>query len=505
MRYFSLVPNSQTLFHAEEDEAVINDRFRDFYGMLTLNVLQDSSALGDSALTSLSLALIQVFHSPDEDLLTQEEHHSLITSALSWLRKGVQQEKDDKSNKPLSNLVSNVNSSVNSKANSKANSTSTTPNTSFHMPSAKRARFSDNSHLATAINTHYTPSVCSSSRSSFREQQSWNLGNFDIMTLSGKTKEILMLRYLLFEVQVVDNAGIFVKNNFLSILIQILKKPVDGLQTFMVLVLMTELTEVQRMLNEICTKNVLSHALKVNAPTIATNGVVNLIHSLVFKTPEYFVKMLNDKDQDQVQLVTKCLKYLLWCVEKGYEEGKLEALEALYKLIETDKRIFDKFNEMNGLTKVLNCVSVLKIVNTHCFSNDNSDASPSEQDLTRYDMIVGRIRIRRSFDLLMRYLGEDIRHQFFQKYRHLFMKSQHRMTGDREIMMHLNPLLINRELESWGWVDKILQSNMLPVILKVIYDSLYEGKGIEDRKLNIPGTDSMTDGLTAIEQCGKTP
>ena len=487
-------------FEQDDTEArrqLLNSEFKDFYLILAKVVTftpDDSypveAKVGLDNIQTLAVGIIQFFHRTDEVIADfKDEHKSVTLKCMSLL-----------------DTYAVILSSKNRKVFDKQNSETTRslerifeedryPSqlkfeemaTELKKPVAEvKSWFSKRRtkpEAKTVVSFEDQMSIASSVKSE-KQKLHTEFGDFNIITFEGHTKYCLILKYLTLESIIVENSPLFVRSNLYTTLTSLFQRSKDGLFSFFLLGLINELLEIPRFLNHFSTQYFISEALKIPPPSISTSNVIMYLNVLIDKCPSQITKLKTSPDG--VLLLKKSMKYILWALEQGYDEASLTASRCVIHFIESDQLLFKEFVGQNGLSKILKGITNISSVQTHVFSHfsdtDTAQRVEPKKDskISKYEIVMGTCRLENSLLVLHRYLFLETYKFFIDNIEHdskiVLPPRQH------EEMAPLLPVLIqNGYLQQWSLIDKLLEANLLPIVLKMIYDGcrLAESRSIK--------------------------
>ncbi|XP_055838822.1 protein mahjong isoform X1 [Episyrphus balteatus] len=206
--------------------------------------------------------------------------------------------------------------------------------------------------------------------------------------------------------------------------------------------------------------------LKVPRPSIASTGVSITLYYLAYC--EDAMERICTMPQ---AIITELVKYALWLLGRSYDSGKCHAT-MFFGLSFQFKVILDEFDAQDGLRKLYNVISVLKIVNPPANDEEESVSSLNE-DLE----CASRQFVRHVFVALKRYMESHL----FYKY-NLFMRQQCPTSTEfstsatkankvtlEQISEQVRTLQENTSVRGhWAPVDQLLKLGGIQLILKVI-------------------------------------
>ncbi|XP_054737042.1 protein mahjong isoform X2 [Anastrepha obliqua] len=205
--------------------------------------------------------------------------------------------------------------------------------------------------------------------------------------------------------------------------------------------------------------------LKVPRPSIAATGVSITLYYLAYceEAMERICSMPRN-------VISELVHYALWLMERSYDSGVCHAT-MFFGLSFQFKVILDEFDSQDGLRKLYNVISILKILNP---SNSDDDENPLNDDLE----CASRQLVRHVCVALKRYMESHL----FYKYNN-FMRQQCLLTTEfsqnvvtkaaktslEQISEQVRTLQENTSVRAhWAPVDKLLKVSGVTLLLKII-------------------------------------
>ncbi|XP_014100359.2 protein mahjong isoform X2 [Bactrocera oleae] len=205
--------------------------------------------------------------------------------------------------------------------------------------------------------------------------------------------------------------------------------------------------------------------LKVPRPSIAATGVSINLYYLAY-CEEAMERMCSMPRTVIVELV----HYALWLMERSYDSGVCHAT-MFFGLSFQFKVILDEFDAQDGLRKLYNVISILKILNP---SNNDDDENPINDDLE----CASRQLVRHVCVALKRYMESHLFYKYnnFMRQQCLFSTefSQHIVTKAAKLSLEqiseqVRTLQENTSVRAhWAPVDKLLKVSGITLLLKII-------------------------------------
>ncbi|XP_017473218.1 PREDICTED: protein mahjong isoform X1 [Rhagoletis zephyria] len=205
--------------------------------------------------------------------------------------------------------------------------------------------------------------------------------------------------------------------------------------------------------------------LKVPRPSIAATGVSITLYYLAY-TEEAMERICSMPRNVIVDLV----HYALWLMERSYDSGVCHAT-MFFGLSFQFKVILDEFDSQDGLRKLYNVISILKILNP---SNNDDDENPVDDDVE----CASRQLVRHVCVALKRYMESHL----FYKYNN-FMRQQCSLLTEfsqnivtkaakaslEQISEQVRTLQEHTSVRAhWAPVDKLLKVSGITLLLKII-------------------------------------
>uniref|UniRef100_A0A0K8V4J0 DDB1-and CUL4-associated factor-like 1 n=1 Tax=Bactrocera latifrons TaxID=174628 RepID=A0A0K8V4J0_BACLA len=205
--------------------------------------------------------------------------------------------------------------------------------------------------------------------------------------------------------------------------------------------------------------------LKVPRPSIAATGVSINLYYLAY-CEEAMERICSMPRTVIVELV----HYALWLMERSYDSGVCHAT-MFFGLSFQFKVILDEFDAQDGLRKLYNVISILKILNP---SNNDDDENPINDDLE----CASRQLVRHVCVALKRYMESHLFYKYnnFMRSQCLFSNefSQHNVTKGAKLTLEqiseqVRTLQENTSVRAhWAPVDKLLKVSGITLLLKII-------------------------------------
>ncbi|XP_011187947.1 protein mahjong isoform X2 [Zeugodacus cucurbitae] len=205
--------------------------------------------------------------------------------------------------------------------------------------------------------------------------------------------------------------------------------------------------------------------LKVPRPSIAATGVSITLYYLAYceEAMERICSMPRN-------VIAELVHYALWLMERSYDSGVCHAT-MFFGLSFQFKVILDEFDAQDGLRKLYNVISILKILNP---SNNDDDENPINDDLE----CASRQLVRHVCVALKRYMESHLFYKYnnFMRQQCLFSTefSQHIITKAaklnlEQISEQVRTLQENTSVRAhWAPVDKLLKVSGITLLLKII-------------------------------------
>lgn len=280
--------------------------------------------------------------------------------------------------------------------------------------------------------------------------------------------QMLIIRYLTSMGEYQEFLGLVFENKTLQLICRYIKNlnKRDTCLAFEALKYLASLLCHKKFALEFIAYGGLQLLLSVPRPSIASTGVSITLYYLAYceDAMERICTMPK-------AIITELVKYALWLLGRSYDSGKCHAT-MFFGLSFQFKVILDEFDAQDGLRKLYNVISVLKIVNPPANDEDDSITSQNE-DLE----CASRQFVRHVFVALKRYMESHL----FYKY-NLFMRQQcptsiefsnsatraNKVTLE-QISEQVRTLQENTPVRGhWAPVDQLLKLGGIQLILKVI-------------------------------------
>ncbi|XP_067627313.1 protein mahjong isoform X2 [Eurosta solidaginis] len=282
-----------------------------------------------------------------------------------------------------------------------------------------------------------------------------------------ESSQTLMLRYLTALGNHQDYLGLVFENRAMQLIFGYLEK-LDRRDTclgFEALKYLASLLCHKKFALEFIAHGGLELLLKVPRPSIAATGVAITLYYLAY-CEEAMERICSMPRSVIVELV----HYALWLMERSYDSGVCHAT-MFFGLSFQFKVILDEFDSQDGLRKLYNVISILKILNP---SNNEDDENPVNDDLE----CASRQLVRHVCVALKRYMESHL----FYKYNN-FMRQQCLLTTEfsqnivskaakaslEQISEQVRMLQENTSMRAhWAPVDKLLKVSGITLLLKII-------------------------------------
>uniref|UniRef100_A0A1B0FDI7 Uncharacterized protein n=1 Tax=Glossina morsitans morsitans TaxID=37546 RepID=A0A1B0FDI7_GLOMM len=284
---------------------------------------------------------------------------------------------------------------------------------------------------------------------------------------TAETSQMLILRYLTTMGEYQEFLGLFLEHNAIQLIFGYIEN-LDSRDTclaFEALKYLASLLCHKKFALEFISHGGLELLLKVPRPSIAATGVSITLYYLAY-TEDAMERICTMPKS----IITQLVKYALWILGHSYDSGKCHAT-MFFGLSFQFKIILDEFDAQDGLRKLYNVISVLKIL------NPSSNEEDGNNDLNEDVESASRQIVRHVCVALKRYMESHL----FYKY-NSFMRQQFPSSAEfnqnitkaakanlEQISDQIRTLQENTSVRAhWAPVDQLLKLGGITLLLKII-------------------------------------